>query len=358
VTDMVSPGLWLIAALAIADVLGPPAGARAQDRSTPTPVAPSALVEVSAVRLVPMRETVVGYGSVEFSPEQSQVLDLEAERLVTRVWVAAGQSVRRGDRLISVRATPAAQLELDQARIEVEFAGKAVDRLRDLRRRQLATNAEVLAAEAQLAKADATLTSVRKRLGGPADVTLPARVDGIVEAVNVREGDIVAPHTPLLRLAGGDHLRVRLGVEPEDISRVRRGQTVEVAPVHGGRSVRARTAQVYRQVDPKTRLAEVVVPLPAGSGLLPGAMARGDIILRARPAVLAVPRAAVLTEAERSYVFVVAKGRAWRRWITVGAGAGHYTEVVRGLSPADLVVTIGNYEITDGMVVRVDERAR
>ncbi len=354
-----SAALCLTAALPFAILGGVLGGvrARADDGSVPASPSPSALVQVSPVRLVPMKETVVAYGTVEFSPEHSQVVDLEAERVVMRVYVAAGQAVRKGERLVAVRATPNTQLELERARIDVVFAKKDVERLKDLRSRQLATNAEVQAAEAQLARADAILASVLKRLGGPAELTLSASIDGVVEAVNVRQGDIVAPHTPLVRLAKGDRLRVRLGVEPEDIPRVHIGQSAEVTPVQGGAPVMAKTVQVYRQVDPKTRLAEVVVSLPAAPGLLPGAVVRGDIILHARPAVLAVPRSAVLSQGTRPYVFVVDKGRAWRRWITVGEEDGRYTEIVRGLSPKDVVVTIGNYELKDGMPVRVEERA-
>jgi membrane fusion protein, multidrug efflux system len=348
--------LWLTGALPLVILGG--LVSRVLARADEAAAQPTALVQVSPVEHIPMKETVAGYGTVEFSPEQLQVVDLEVERLITRVYVAAGQAVRRGERLVAVRATPNTQLELERARIDVAFAGKDVDRLRDLRRRQLATNAEVQAAEAQLARADAMLASVLKRLDGPADVTVSARMDGVVETVNVREGDIVAPHTPLLRLAKGDHLRVRLGIEPEDVPRVRVGQAAEVVPVHGGAPVAAKTTQVYRQIDPKTRLAEVIVSPRETTGLYPGTMVRATIVLRERPAVLAVPRSAVLSEGERSYVFVVDNGRARRRWVTPGQADDRFTEVVRGLGPSDLVVTLGNWELTDGMSVRIDDHAR
>jgi RND family efflux transporter MFP subunit len=350
----VTRALALTAALPFAMVGGILGGTHARVEDAPTPASPSALVQVSTVLLVPMKETVVAYGTVEFSPELSQAIDLDAERLVTHVYVAAGQAVRKGTRLVAVRVTPNTQLELERARIDVDFAKKDVERLKDMRRRQLATNAEVQAVEAQLARADAILASVLKRLGGPAEATVSASIDGVVQAVNVRQGDIVAPHTPLVQLAKEDRLRVRLGLEPEDVPRVHVGQAVEVTPVRGGAPVSAKTVEVYRQVDPKTRLAEVVVSLPAAPAFLPGAVVRGDIVLQARSAVLAVPRTAVLSQGRRPYVFVVDQARARFRLVTVGAEDDRYTEIVHGLSPTDRVVTVGNYELRDGMPVRVE----
>lgn len=319
----------------------------------------STLVEVGPVVEVPWRDTLTAYGTVEFAPEHSRAVELQAEGVVTRVFVAAGQQVKRGAPLVSVRPTPVAQLDLERARIDVEFARKDVKRVENLRQRQLATNAQVEAAQAQVAKAEAILQSLAKRVGSVAAQTLRAPANGVVESISVREGDVAAPGTPLLRLANPDALRVRFGVEPADIARIRVGQPVEVAAVTDRTDpVTARTAEVYRQVNPKTRLAEVIVPLPAATVLLPGAMVRGDIVVRERARVPAVPRSAVLYDHGRPYVFVIQNARASRRWIEAGGDDGRYVEIRSGVAPGDTVVTLGNYELRDGMSVRIQPPGR
>lgn len=316
--------------------------------------APSAIVEVSQAHRVSRRDTLAAFGTIEFSPEESQVVDVAAERIVTRVYVAAGQTVHRGDPLVAAQATPDARLELERGRIDVTFAKQDAARIRDLRARQLATNAQVQVADAQLAKAQAVLDSVVKRWAGAVEVTLSAPMDGVVEAVNVRQGDVVAPHTPLLRLAKQDRLQVRLGVEPEDLPEVRVGQTVVVTPVQGPAApTMGVTTRIYRQIDPQQRLAQVVVPLPAGPTLLPGSVVRGEIVVRERRNVLVVPRSAILYEGPRAYVFLVAQGHASRHWVEVGADDGRDVEIRQGVAPGEGVVTLGNYELRDGMAVRI-----
>ncbi|HKW94835.1 MAG TPA: efflux RND transporter periplasmic adaptor subunit [Methylomirabilota bacterium] len=341
-------------------LLGGPGSGRAVEGDRPaTAREPSALVQVAPVERLTATSRLTAYGTVEFSPADSQVVTLEGERVVTRVLVAAGQTVATGDDLLTVRATPSDQMELDRARIDVDFAKKDLERLRDLRVRQLATNAQVQAAEAVLAKAEAVLAGATKRLGGPTDLTVRADRAGVVESVTVREGDIVAPHSPLLRLARSDRLQVRLGVEPPDIQRLRPGQAVTLTPLHGSADpVTSQVTRVAGQVDPKTRLAEVVVTVPTAPGLVPGAVVRGTIVLAERPHALAVPRSAVLYEGARAYVFVVEQGRAVRRWVRVGEDDGRSVEIRQGLGAGDTVVSLGNYELRDGMAVRLQAGPR
>lgn len=318
------------------------------------PGGPSVLVQASPTRLTAMRETITVYGTVEFSPQHALVLDLQAEGLVESVYVAAGQQVRKGAMLVVIRNTPNAMLELERARVDVAFARKDVERLRDLRARQLATNAEVQVAEQNLAKAQALLANIRKRLGNASIRILRAPMDGIVEVVSVRQGDIVPAGNPVLRLAKGDRLRVRFGVEAEDLPRVAGGQSVSITPVYGEAApVTGQVQQIYRQVDPRTHLAEVVVPLPAAPSLLPGSMVRGLLVLRDLPAVLAVPRSAVLYAGGRPYVFAIDRGTAHRRWVRTGLDDGRQVEIRGGLRAGELVVTVGNYELHDGMALRL-----
>lgn len=339
----------------VAVVLGVPmVGQADSDETVPAAKSsPSVLIQTSPVQQVRMTETLTTYGTVEFSPEYVQAMDVMTEVMVNQVFVAAGQRVRRGDALLSLRATANAQLELERARIDVTFSERNAVRLRDLLSRQLATNAEVQAAEQSLARDQAILAGIQKRLGGKIDRVLSADMEGVVDVVNVRQGDIAAPGTPLLRIAKGDRLRVRLGVEAEDIRKIRTGQSVQVMPVYvKGMPVTGQITQVYQLIDPKTHLSEVVVPLPTAPDMLSGTMVRGDIILQARNA-LAVPRAAVLYErGGKAYVFVNDKGQAWRRGVDIGHDDGRYVEILGGLANNERVVILGNYELKNGMRVR------
>ncbi len=324
--------------------------------SAPRPPAVSAMVQTSTAKLNRMSDSMTVYGTVEYAPEQSRVLDVQGEGIINKVMVAAGQKVRKGDALLELTATVNAKTELENAQIAVKFARKDLQRLRDLRTRQLATNLDVQTAEETLAKAETAFSSAHKRQGGGNVRVLRAEMDGIVDQVNVRQGEIAAAGAPLIRLAKGDQLRVRLGVEAEDLSRLHDGLLVHIMPLHhGAQPSSGRIQQIYRQIDPKTRLAEIVVTLPSAPGLFPGAMVKGEIVL-AQQTVLTVPRSAVLSRNGKNYVFLAKDMRATLRWVETGNDNGSNIEIRRGLNAGDVVVSLGNYELENGMALRVQEQ--
>jgi len=314
----------------------------------------SALVRLTPARVMAMTDHLHAYGTVEFSPEGGQTLSLEAESLVTQVLVAAGQRVRKGEPLLRVKPSINDQLQMDQARIAVRYAEEDLQRLKGLRDRQLATNAEVQAAAQNLARAKAGLRDIGARLHTLQSGALRAPMNGVVESVAVHQGDLVPAGQPLLRLSKGDQLRVLLGVEPEDLTRVHRGDVVQIQPVYGGTTpIAGRVTQIYWQVDPKTRLAQVVVPVPANPALLPGGMVHARILV-GQGRDLAIPDSAVLQSQGRSYCFVAVHGRAQRRWIETGWQEKGWIAVKKGLQAGERVVSLGNYELHDGMALRVE----
>ncbi|MCL4527184.1 MAG: efflux RND transporter periplasmic adaptor subunit [Gammaproteobacteria bacterium] len=313
----------------------------------------SALVQLTPARVMPLAEHLRAYGTVEFAPEGGRTLSLEAESLVSQVLVANGQRVHQGEALLRVAPSINDQLQLQQAQIGVRFALTDQQRLESLRTRQLATNAEVQTAQQTLAKAQATLHDLQMRLKALQAGVVRSPIDGVVETVSVHQGDLIAAGQPLLRLSTGSALRILLGVEPEDLPRVKVGDAVRLRPVYGDQfPLSGKIQQIYWQVDPKTRLAQVVVPMAATASLLPGAMVRAQIILGHQKS-LAIPDSAVLQQGGRSYCFVDVHGKAQQRWIETGWREAGWIAVSKGLQAGEMVVSLGNYELRDGMALRV-----
>lgn len=316
---------------------------------------PSVLVEVAPAARAPVSKILTAYGTVEFSPEGARVITVQAEQVVARLLVTVGQPVKPGQSLLTLEPSASARLALDNAKIDVEFARKEARRLADLRNRQLATNAEVQAAEKNLATVEAALANILRRGGGGGPKVVRSDVAGTVQAVNVQLGQVVTPGAPLLTIGNSDRARVKLGVEQDDLLQVRIGQRVMVRPLNSSEPpIASRIAEIFRHIDPRTRLAEVVIPLPPSHGLLPGAAVRAEITLQAKPDALVVPRSAVLYHQGTPYVFVVDRGRASERIVDTGVDTGKVIEILKGLTPGQSVVTAGNAELNDGMPVRTE----
>jgi hypothetical protein len=80
--------------------------------------------------------------------------------------------------------------------------------------------------------------------------------------------------------------------------------------------------------------------------------------VRKNVSALVVPRSAVLPDEDNKQVlFTVKDGKAVRHEVDVGITAGDLVEVTAsGLNAGDAVVTLGNYELTDGMSIQAAEK--
>ena len=323
-------------------------------RAGAMPVAPSVLAQVAPVEYRTLDETLTVYGKVEPDPERLHALATLTAGEVTRLFVGLGQRVAAGQPLLGLTTAPQSRMAYAQARARVDSAKTQLAQSEGLFQEQLATRADVANAQQALRNAQAELAALVAQGAGKVARVLRAPEAAVVTQLDVTPGALVQPGQPLLMLGAQDHVWVRLGLEPEDAARVRAGMAVRLVPVFGGRATAARIAQVHAVINPATHLVDAVARLrgQAAIALVPGSWMRGVIQVRMRH-VLAVQRSAVLADARGDYVFVVADGRAHRVAVRTGIEQQGWIEVQGALHAGQAVVTAGNYELHDGMAVRV-----
>ncbi|MBS0462967.1 MAG: efflux RND transporter periplasmic adaptor subunit [Proteobacteria bacterium] len=342
--------LRLLAGAVLACVLALPTTVLAGDAE----VAATARVQVAPATRAPLHQHLSAYGMLAFSGDGLRALSVPYQAQVASVAVTAGQSVRKGQALLVLRPTAASVLELQRADNDAVFARNELQRTRTLFTQHLATNADLAAAELAAHNAQAAQVSAHARLGSASEHTLRGTSDGVVVDITVRGGDVIAADMALAHVGATSGLRLELGVEPTAIAQVRVGQAVSFRLLRDGAPAQsAHVERIGSQIDAVSRLIPVVAKPDDGADLPPGAAVRALISFGSGQGVLGVPRAAVLRRDGRAYVFVVRAGRAVRRWVTVGDDDGERVEIRAGLQAGEAVVVLGNYELSDGMAVRV-----
>ncbi len=179
-------------------------------------------------------------------------------------------------------------------------------------------------------------------------------VDGVITHVFEQSGARIAAGTDVMEISPRNSVEVRLGLEPEDLSRIRTGHKVRVTPVNRPEvgAISGTVRSVSKIVNPSTRLLDIRVTIPSPSLLLLNEYVRGRILLKSRKG-LVVPRSSVLREGNESILFTIKNNRAIKHRVTVGLKTRKDVEIeAKSLSPQDSVVAVGNYELKDGMAVR------
>lgn len=316
---------------------------------------PVAQVQVAKVQRKTVTEKVIAYGSVVAQPGKTHSVSIAFETRVRHVLVAPGQFVRENDPLVEIELSPAAQVQFQQAKNAAEAAQKELKQTQERFNLKLATNQDLSAAEKTARDAEAQLTALQ-RAGAGGDNRVHSDVAGVIAKVNAQDGQIVPPGNPVVEIVAENDIEVKLGVEAEDLSAAQEGAPVTIIPLNDPTApkVEGTIRLVTRRIDPATRLVDVYVTLPAGTKLFLDGYVRGEI-QRTEKNALAVPRSAVLPNESREFeIFTVENNHAIRHTVKIGAENPNEIQVIANdLHEGDPVVTLGNYELEDGMAVEI-----
>jgi RND family efflux transporter MFP subunit len=315
---------------------------------------PTAPVETAEVSVGPIEETITAFGTVEFDPDRTRVVPFTRAGQLVRVAVVAGQPVSKGDLLVEIGATPPASLDARRARIDLEFAERELARLRRLQSERLATNADLDAAEKNVAASQAALEGIGggRKPGGE----LRAAEDSVVVEVMATPGELVQAGQAALTIARAGAVVARVGFEPEDMPNLGESAEVRLEPLFGDGKAEPAHGHVYhlhQGVNPSTQLVEILLRVDEPPPwMVAGAKVRASAVTRRAENVVLVSHDALLERSGLTGAFVVEDGRARWRPVEIGLATDALAEARSGLRAGERVVTSGRSALEEGMRVR------
>lgn len=330
-------------------------------------LAQRAKLETARVGAQSMSPTLQLVGSVTFDANRVAEVGGRIEGRVTRMLVTIGDVVKAGQPLCELESNElgAVLSDLLGARANLIAAEHNEKREASLFEQQLSSAPVVERARAEVKALRATLRGAEQRLlamglspreleqigkgDGPRRITLRAPLDGEVVNRYAVLGQVVSPTEPVLRIADLDQLWVELDIYERDLAQVAEGNNVEIeSETHPGKTFRGRVAHMDATVELTTRTAGVRIEVANEQRLLrPGQFvtARLSTSGPGQP-ILRVPRKSVLqVEGEPSVFLVAGKNAYVARPVELGAEAGDWIEVTRGLLDGDKVVTAGAFAL-------------
>ncbi len=300
-----------------------------------------------------IERTVTAFGTVVASPEDVETISVPFECRVRRVLAVVGQEVDSHTRLIDIEPSPDALLALSDAQNAQQAAQRDLAQVQERLSLKLATKSELSAVQEALALAQSKLQSLQGR--HIETQQLSAGVSGLVNKVDVQEGQIVPSGGPLVEVVPLHRIRVKLGVEPSQAGDIKSGQAVHVTSVEAGApKVEATVGMVTQQVNPSSRLVDVFVTLPSNAPLKLETFVRAAVVVGTRQGLL-VPRSAVLPVDDHYALFTVQEGKAVRHEVQVGLQTAGDVEIVSGdVTGGQPVVVEGAAELENDMPVEVE----
>jgi cobalt-zinc-cadmium efflux system membrane fusion protein len=268
-----------------------------------------------------------------------------------------GDTVKKGDLLLSMQSPDAAQARADVVKFEADaaLAHQALERAKILSEHEALAAKDFEVAVNADRKAQADLAAAQERLKlltGNNDqssgvIELRAPVSGTIVEQNVTNGAGVRSldNSPnLFTIADLSHVWVLCDVYENNLSQVKMGDQATVRlNAYPDKSLTARVSNVARVLDPQTRTAKVRLELSNAEDMLrPGMFATVVFTSQKTEQHAMLPTSAVLRLHDKDWVFIPAGGPGQFRRLEIRAGSvakGNVQQVLAGLHPGDRVVS-------------------
>jgi RND family efflux transporter MFP subunit len=277
--------------------------------------------------------------------------------------VDKGDSVKEGDLLAEIEA-PEMLADLVKAKAEAEAAQLDYKRVIEAQKKasDLVVPQAVDAAKAKSSVAVAGLQRIETLLSY-AKITAP--FSGVITKRWVDPGALIPAATSsgaakgaaLVTLMDFTTVRINVGIPDREAPLVKKDLPVKVTvDALPGRTFAGTITRLAYALDESTKTMATEIEISnVDLALRPGMWAAVEIELEKKENALLLPAEALVTEKDKSSVFVVRDKKAQKVSVTIGLDDGANVEILKGCGPDDAVIVAGKQSVTDGQKVQATE---
>jgi len=339
-------------------------------------VAPSvseALIETQVASHRNLSKVLTLTGQIELDQTRLFEVASAGKGRVIRIEKMLGEKVKAGDILAVVHSAELGQAKAEyletQARFELAQATYA--REEGLYKKEIASQDDYLKAQSELRSAEACLAADEKKLnlfgmdteqiaaidkekknGRFAQLVLRATADGTIIEQNITVGKLIDTTDSLYTVADLSNLWVWCDLYEKDLARLHKLLAAE-APVKATLRVAAFedvrfegiVDLITSKLNTETRTVQMRLQVANTDRMLkPGMFADVSIPTGKTTSALVVPKTAIMTDEDRTFLFRHLKDDFWvRRDVLTGKENNGYIQIVSGLAENARVVTKGAF---------------
>ena len=299
-------------------------------------------------------------------------LTAEVDGVVTNIYFESGDTVKRGDLLLSM-ASASEQGELKRLQAQAELTDLNRKRSEQLYERKTISKSEY---DTAVAETNVALAAVQAQKGRLEQKSVKAPFDGQLGIRRVNVGQYLGVGVAIATLQKLDPINVDFSMPERYLSILAPGLKVSVTvDAYGDKNYEGQVLAIEPKVNPQTRNVDVRARLSNPDGLLkPGLFATVVVSLPNSNEVTVIPRSAVNYTSYGDSVFVIQKNpdappppdepnpmmgpytdlEVIQRFVTLGDARGDYIVVSKGLAVGDELASSGLLKLRNKQPVIVD----
>jgi RND family efflux transporter MFP subunit len=298
-------------------------------------------------------------------PYEEVIVSSEVDGILNAIRVDEGSPVARGQVIAEIKETDYRLAESQAAALvrqsEATLANVKLEHQRKdaLYREELVTKqqfddiaARLALAQEDVSRAKAGLDLAREKMS---KTKILAPMAGSVKEKRATAGDYIRNGSFIVSIVRTDLLKLSFSVNDKDVGSLRTDQEVVFkVDAFPGREFRGRLKTIYPSLDEKTRSLQVeAVVANADRSLKPGFFARVTLFTGPARNTVVAPITAILYDNANVKLFVLEGDKARERSVKLGRKFGEFMEITEGLKEKETVVTVGQNNLMEGVLVNV-----
>lgn len=282
--------------------------------------------------------------------DQNVTATPQAPGTIQRVLVHPGQRVSKGQTLAILEAA-AVEQQIKAADAQVALAKQLYEKTQKLWSQNIGSEVQFLTAKTTY---EAALKNKEALVAQRAMATIKSPINGTVDAVNIKEGDVASPGITGIRVVNFDALKIQANLGENYLGKVQEGNPVNLIFADTKDTMKSKLTYVSKAVDPVSRAFQVEIRLGSNNKLHPNMSCKMQIANYQNSKAMVVPVSVIQNTAEGALLYIADGNKAKAVMVKTGHNSNGMVEVLEGLNEGDRVITAGYADLDNGDLINVE----
>ncbi|BDD03326.1 efflux RND transporter periplasmic adaptor subunit [Aureibacter tunicatorum] len=311
------------------------------------------LVKIEKIKKQPYVHKILARGAVE--SRQNVEVGAESTGRILQVFALEGKVFKKGQPLVIVDSE-SIKNQIDEVQINYDLANEIYLKRKRLRENNVGTEVEFLEAKNKKEALEKQLKTLRTNLEY---TVVKAPFDGTVDEVFVRQGQVTANGSPLLRFVSLKDMYALSNASERYLGTFSVGDSVDVEFPTLGKTMTLNIDAIGKVIDKVSRTFTVEARIPSGQpNIQPNMVTIMKIADYYNPDAVVVPTNVILEDKHGNYVYTISKDDldrtvAEKKYVVVESDYEGDAYVSEGLEENDVIIINGHRQATPNTIVQI-----
>lgn len=291
-------------------------------------------------------------GTVE--SRKNVMVSAEVSGRITTIKVSEGQSVKKGEVLLSLDAV-IIRNNIAELNTSLELAEIVFERQSNLWDKKIGTEIQYLESKNMKESIERKLTTAKSQL---AQATVRAPFAGSVDQIPVKVGEMATPGAPLVRIVNPNDMYIKADVSENYIGKFKKGESVEIYFPSQDKNLPSVISSVGQVINKNNRTFAVEIELSGVDFIIkPNQVSILKMIDYINETAYLVPTKLIQRDNKGTFIYSAKKKDntlvAQKIHVETGLSFNSQTEITAGLQGNEIMIDKGFRDVTQGVEVKV-----